>query len=109
MAYKAELEALVLGALREGPLHGYRITLEIKAKSEDALKMGDNQIYPTLHRLEHDGLVVAEWQAQVGKPARKVYSLTPSGTQRLEHHRREWERYAANFSAIIGSGGVCNA
>lgn len=109
MAYKAELEALVLGALQDGPLHGYRIAIAIKSKSEDALKMGDNQIYPTLHRLEHDGLVVAEWQPQVGKPSRKVYSLTASGTERLEHHRKEWGRYASSFSAVIGTGGVSHA
>ena len=107
MAYKSELEALILGALREGPLHGYRIALAIREKSEEALKMGDNQIYPTLHRLESDGLVVAEWQQQLGKPARKVYSLTETGNGRLEQHRKEWQRYAANFTAVLG--GVSHA
>jgi len=32
MAYKSELEALILGALREGPLHGYAIVQTIKTK-----------------------------------------------------------------------------
>jgi len=102
VGYKAELEALVLGALREEPLHGYRIALAIRAKSEEALKLGDNQIYPTLHRLESEGLVVAEWQTQLGKPARKVYALTPAGTTKLELRRKEWERYAAGITALIG-------
>ncbi|HTQ10923.1 MAG TPA: PadR family transcriptional regulator [Fimbriimonadaceae bacterium] len=109
MGYKPELEALVLGALWEGPLHGYRISLEIRAKSQEALKMGDNQIYPTLHRLESEGLVIAEWQQQVGKPARKVYSLTKSGQARLIELRKEWERYAASFVAVIGAGGASHA
>ena len=109
MGFKTELEALVLGALRDGPLHGYRIALAIRAKSEGALKLGDNQIYPTLHRLEGDGLVVAEWQPQLGKPARKVYSLTESGAAKLEEHQKEWERYAALFSATIGSRGPSHA
>lgn len=109
MGYKPELEALVLGALREGPLHGYRIAVTIRVKSEDALKMGDNQIYPTLHRLESDGLVIAEWQPQVGKPARKVYALTEAGESRLRQLRKEWERYAANFSSVIGLGSVNHA
>jgi PadR family transcriptional regulator PadR len=102
MAYKAELEALVLGVLHGEPLHGYRIALAIRERSGDALKLGDNQIYPTLHRLESEGYVVAEWQTQLGKPARKVYSLTPAGTAKLELRRKEWERYAAGITSLIG-------
>ena len=109
MGYKSELEALVLGALRDGPLHGYKIAVAIRAKSEGALKVGDNQIYPTLHRLEEEALVVAEWQPQVGKPARKVYALTPSGFSRLEVHQEQWKKYVSNFTAVIGMGGVSNA
>jgi PadR family transcriptional regulator, regulatory protein PadR len=102
MAFKSELEALVLGALRDGPLHGYRIALAIRAMSEGALKMGDNQIYPTLHRLESDGLVSSEWEMQTGKPSRKTYSLTVQGRKRLKERQKEWEQYASNFSAVIG-------
>lgn len=102
MSYKSELDALVLGALRDGPLHGYRIALAIREKSADALRLGDNQIYPTLHRLEADGLVAAEWQPQVGKPARKVYALTAEGIAKLGDLRREWDRYAAGITALIG-------
>ena len=108
MAYKPEIEALVLGALREGPLHGYRIALAIKTKSEGALKLGDNQIYPILHRLEEEGLVDAEWQTQLGKPARKVYALTPTGRERLETHKKKWLEYVSTFSAVIGANGVGN-
>src|SRR5580692_1080684 len=102
MGYKSELEALILGALRDGPLHGYRIALSIREKSAEALKLGDNQIYPTLHRLEHEGLVAAEWQTQLGKPARKVYSLTPAGTAKLQVLQKEWAKYAAGITALIG-------
>ncbi len=105
MGYKSELPALILGSLREGPLHGYRIATAIKEKSADALKLGDNQIYPTLHRLEADGLVAAEWQTTLGKPARKVYSLTPEGKAKLEVHRKEWEKYSAGINALIGVTG----
>jgi PadR family transcriptional regulator len=103
VAYKLEVEALILGALQDGPLHGYRISQSIKSKGEGLLKLGDNQIYPILHRLELEGLVRAEWQTQEGKPARKVYALTQEGGSRLETHRREWDRYVATFSALIAS------
>lgn len=109
MGHKPDIEALVLGALRGGPLHGYRIAQTIKAQSEGTLKMGDNQIYPTLHRLEMEGLVKAEWQAQEGKPSRKVYSLADTGVARLTEKRREWELYARMFSSVIGPAEVSRA
>jgi PadR family transcriptional regulator, regulatory protein AphA len=36
-------------------------------------------IYPTLAKLERDGLVVLRHDVQAGKPPRKVYSLTEDG------------------------------
>ena len=105
MSYKPEIEALLLGALADGPLHGYRITQVIKDRSGGLLKLGDNQIYPALHRLESEGLIDAEWLQQEGKPARKVYALTDCGRKRLEQLQREWKQYAANFALALGLGG----
>lgn len=106
MGYKHELEALILGALMDGPLHGYRIAQSIRARGEGLLKMGDNQIYPTLHRLEEDGLVKADWVPQEGKPARKVYELSDQGKSCLERHQKEWKRYVATFNTLIGANNV---
>jgi len=109
MAYKLEMEALVLSALESGPLHGYRIGQSIKVRSQGLLKLGDNQIYPTLHRLELEGFICAEWQPQEGKPSRKVYSLTESGHGRLAERRKELEKYIAAFSTAMGLPGAQNA
>ncbi len=109
MAYKNELEALILGALKAGPMHGYSISQTIKRQGEGLLKLGDNQIYPTLHKLELGGLVQAEWHQQEGKPSRKVYSLTDEGGSRLAVHRKEWERYVSAFSGMLGSREAYNA
>lgn len=101
MKFKGNLEALVLGALRDGPLHGYAIAKRIE--NTGALKMGENQLYPTLHKLERDGFVTAGWQPQDNKPPRKIYSLTQSGSGELEKLRKQWERYSAGMSAILGA------
>ncbi len=96
------MEAAVLGVLQTGSLHGYRISQEIRARSGGLLKSGDNQIYPTLHALELEGRISAEWQPQQGKPPRKVYSITGSGRQRLAHLHEEWKAYSSQLSRLIG-------
>lgn len=40
-------------------------------------------IYPALNRLEAEGLVTCRHEAQDGKPARKVYSITQAGRASL--------------------------
>ena len=72
MSFKSDLEAIVLGSLQGQSLHGYEISKRISTKSEGLLRVGEGQLYPTLHKLEQAGLVTAEWVNQEGKPARKV-------------------------------------
>ena len=102
MGYKFEIEALILSALGEGPLHGYRIAQLIRARSEGALKLGENQIYPVLHRLESEGFVSAEWRPQEGKHARKEYALTESGQANLQRHREAWQAHSNQVARALG-------
>ena len=101
MAFRGDLEALVLGALDTGSAHGYEIARRIKAVSEDALAVGEGLLYPALHALEREGLVVAEWVPQEGKPNRKVYHLTEGGKGALARKRKEWQRFSAGVSAVL--------
>lgn len=101
MAFRGDLEALVLGALDGGEAHGYEIARRIKAISEEALAVGEGLLYPALHGLERDGLVAAEWVSQEGKPNRKVYRLTEAGRGSLAKKRREWQRFSAAVSAVL--------
>lgn len=101
MTFRSSLEALILGALRDGPRHGYAIAKSIEQKGGGVLKMGENQLYPTLHRLERDGHVVADWQPQEGKPPRKVYSLTESGTAELDRYRKQWGAFSQGVGLLL--------
>ena len=101
MAFKGDLEALVLGALDDGAAHGYEIARRIKRVSEEALAVGEGLLYPALHGLERDGMVAAEWVPQEGKPNRKVYRLTDAGRGALAKKRREWQRFSAGITAVL--------
>ena len=101
MAFKGDLESLVLGALDDCAAHGYEIARRIKRVSEEALAVGEGLMYPALHALERDGMIVAEWVPQTGKPDRKVYALTDLGRGALAKKRREWLRFSAGVSAVL--------
>ena len=101
MAFREDLEALVLGILEGGGKHGYEIAKRIKEQSEGLLSAGEGKLYPCLHKLEHDGLIQAEWVPQEGRPPRKVYSLTKNGRKELSKQKVKWEKFANAVGSIL--------
>jgi len=102
MAFRGDLEALILAILSEGPKHGYEISKHIKTLSKRALNFGEGQLYPALHKLEEAGAVEATWSPQEGKPPRKVYALTEAGTAQLQKKKLEWAKFQESVSSIMG-------
>jgi PadR family transcriptional regulator, regulatory protein PadR len=101
MAFKSDLDALILGVLQGEALHGYEIAKRIRLRSERSLKIGEGQLYPALHRLEEEGRVQAQWVPQEGKPSRKVYRLTKEGRVKLVEHQNAWREFADGVSAVL--------
>ena len=102
MAFARDLEAVVLGVLREGGRHGYEIARRIREIDEGALNAREGRLYPLLHRLEADGLIAGQWVPQESRPPRRVYSLTAAGWDALASHRAAWRLYAGTIESAIG-------
>lgn len=108
MAFRGDLDALILGTLTVGQMHGYEISKRINAAGaadsdeEPSVRVQEGQLYPLLHRLENEGLIEANWLPQEGKPARKVYRLTDAGRGALEAKRASWRQFARSMSQLLG-------
>lgn len=98
---KGNTATIVLAILDEGPLHGYQIAKEMRARSGDALTLGQGVLYPILHRLEDRGLIAGEWQQSTGTPSRKRYAITKQGRAELRDKRREWAAFAKAMSQVL--------
>jgi PadR family transcriptional regulator PadR len=104
MAFRGDIEALVLAILSDGPKHGYEISKRIKALSKNTLAYGEGQLYPALHKLEETGDIRSEWEAsQEQRPPRKVYSVTDSGTAKLAKKKLEWAKFQESVTSILGA------
>jgi DNA-binding PadR family transcriptional regulator len=76
------VRTLCLAILNFGDATGYEIRkLSTEGKFRYFVEASFGSIYPTLARLEAEGLVTVREEALPGKPARKIYSLTPSGRE----------------------------
>lgn len=72
----------ILGILAKRDLHGYELKAGFDATIGEFWSLNFGQIYSTLDRLEKDGLVTHDRQAQDKRPDRKIFSITQQG--RLE-------------------------
>lgn len=96
------LDLLVMKALEGGPLHGYGIARWIRETSGE-LEIEEGALYHSLHRLERQGLLRAQWGRSENNRRARFYELSPKGIQQLAKQTRNWRRYAAAVFRILGS------
>jgi transcriptional regulator len=94
---------LILKAVSLKPLHGYGVLLRIQQISGQALTIPQGSLYPALYRLEHQGLIAAEWGESDNKRKAKYYSVTVSGRRRLKDEVASWNRLAEAIAAALGT------
>lgn len=94
---KGHSQLIILAALARQPMHGYALSEYLKTEMEAVFKFGVGMLYPLLHQLEKDKLVVGKWQRVVGAD-RRIYSLTKKGQKQLIAKRAEWR----TMSLLVG-------
>ena len=95
------LDVLILKSVSLGPLHGYAVLARIEQITQGALLVEQGALYPALYPLEHQGLLVAEWQTTENNRRAKYYSLTAAGRKRLREETDSWNRLATAMAAAL--------
>ena len=98
---KGGLALLLLATLRDGPAHGYALARTIERRTENALQLREGTLYPALHALERDGLILSAWETPAGGRERKVYRLTQAGEKKLDEWSLGWQQFVAAVGRIL--------
>ena len=95
------LDLLILKAVSLGSLHGYAVLLRIEQMTGGALLVEQGALYPALARLEHRGLLAAEWgTSELGKRI-KVYKMTPEGRAQLRTETAQWTHFVSAVTKVV--------
>src|SRR6185436_14019909 len=95
------LDLLILRTLAFGDAHGHSIAKQIRAASDEVLKVEAGSMYPALHRLEKRGLIASRWDhSEFGKRAR-YYRLTPAGRRQLAAEQSIWEQLSGAIARVL--------
>jgi PadR family transcriptional regulator, regulatory protein PadR len=95
------LDVLILKALSWGPRHGYGVAHWLRQTSAAELDIEDGALYTALHRMEHRGLLSAEWGVNDDNRRVKLYELTPAGRAELSARSANWSRYVSAVDRIL--------
>jgi transcriptional regulator len=95
------LALLVLRTLKQGPLHGYGITVRIQKVSDDVLRIEEGSLYPALHRMEQEGWLTADWGVSEHGRRARYYGLTTKGQRQLAEEEKNWERLTQAVAQVL--------
>lgn len=98
---KGTLKTIILKLLSENDkMYGYEITQKVKALSSDKVVITEGALYPSLHKLEAEGLLQTE-TVNIGKRIRKYYSLTPQGTSVVKSKIEEFAEFVETMQLLL--------
>jgi PadR family transcriptional regulator, regulatory protein PadR len=96
---KGVLELAVLAVIARGETYGYEILSTLESAGFD--DVGDASVYGTLRRLNQAGHLESRLAASDSGPARKYYSITPSGAEELQAGTETWARIDTAFRQLV--------
>jgi PadR family transcriptional regulator, regulatory protein PadR len=95
------LDMLRLKILALEPMNGFTVTQRLKQVSGDVLEASDGSLYPSLHKLEQEGWITAEWKTPENGRRAKYYLLTRLVGRQLEKEADNWDRLSTAISRVI--------
>jgi DNA-binding PadR family transcriptional regulator len=98
---RGHVDVLLLSVLEREHAHGYRLAEAVREWSEGEFDLPEGTVYPSLYRLERNGLVSSRWERNEGR-RRRVYRLTSRGTGELARHRADWRVFARAMECVVG-------
>lgn len=95
------LDLMILTILTREPMHGYGISQRLATLSHDQFQVNPGSLFPSLYRLEQDGMLKAEWRPTENKRRAKYYRLTAAGKRQLEQHRERYNRASFAVTSVL--------
>ncbi|SMD33153.1 DNA-binding transcriptional regulator, PadR family [Reichenbachiella faecimaris] len=98
---KGTLKTIVLKLLSaNGEMYGYEITQKVKVLTNEKIQLTEGALYPTLHKLEADGLVTTQVENINGRK-RKYYQVTAAGNTEATERSNEFTEFVQTMLILL--------
>ncbi|WP_273444813.1 PadR family transcriptional regulator [Neolewinella agarilytica] len=98
---KGTLRTVILRLLdREGRLYGYQMSKLVNERSQGNYQLSEGSLYPLLHKLVKDGLLVTDTETVNGR-SRRYYRITEAGRAAATDRREEFRRFVLTMRTLL--------
>ena len=94
---------LVLKLLSAREMYGYELVQELQRSTDGVLAFAEGVIYPILHELERDGLLLSRRTRANGR-VRVYYRTSAKGKRTLAKEEQDWRTVVRVVSGVLDDG-----
>jgi PadR family transcriptional regulator PadR len=98
---KGTLSLLILSLLSRKPMYGYEIAATVHRDTDGSFTWREGSLYPSLHKMEADGLIVGEWEEKETGRKRRYYHITKKGKAGLQEKVQSWTELCQAVNSIL--------
>src|SRR3954471_23925362 len=77
---RGSIVPVILALVSERPMYGYEMVKQVNARTGGRLEWREGTLYPTLHKLESEGMISSQWReapaGEAGARQLKYYTIT---------------------------------
>lgn len=96
----ASATPLILTILNQGESYGYAIIKRVNELSDGNMNFSDGMLYPVLHRLEKQKLIISQTRQAENGRMRKYYRIQNQGKQAIVEYKRQWAAVYATLRQV---------
>src|SRR6516225_7937780 len=98
---KGTLSLLILSLLTRTSMYGYEIAATVHRDTEGAFTWREGSLYPSLHKLQAEGLIAGEWEEKETGRKRRYYKITSKGRAALREKQQSWSELCRAVNCIL--------
>ncbi|HEV3237641.1 MAG TPA: PadR family transcriptional regulator [Gemmataceae bacterium] len=98
---KGTLSLLILSLLSRKAMYGYEIAATVHRDTNGTFTWREGSLYPNLHKLQAEGMIVGEWEEKETGRKRRYYHITPKGKKALAEKVNSWSQLCQAVNCIL--------
>ena len=98
---KGTLSLLILSLLTRKPMYGYEIAATVHRDTDGTFSWREGSLYPSLHKMQADGLLVGAWEEKESGRKRRYYHITKKGREALREKLKAWTALCQAVNRIL--------
>jgi len=98
---KGTLALLILSLLSRKSMYGYEIASTVHRDTDGTFTWREGSLYPNLHKMQAEGLIVGEWEEKDTGRKRRYYHITKKGRAALREKIESWKELSVAVNRIL--------